>query len=242
MQEVAGAARMIARRTRWAWPGWRWRLAALLLALVAAAPARAQEAQVFKPGSAEGEALAFLKSLPREWSGSGDHDCRTYDDPNLERLAPAFIVAAAAFLKAFVETHGAATITSAHRTADEQVCACYGEKGPCAGKPVTVMTRQGPKTVKPFGLSRHQLGIAMDVRAGTGSEHEFACMHEFARANPQFGVHFPLGRYDQPHMELKGSRGATVALASIGPSGRAGTNKITPCQKMRQMLTYGHLD
>lgn len=219
-----------------------WLLGVLVLALSGAASVRAQDIPFYKAGSPEAEALDFLKAMPREWSGSGDHDCRTYDDANLERLTPKFIVAAATFLKAFTQTHGMATITSAHRTADEQVCACYGEKGPCAGKPITVKTRNGTQTVKPFGLSRHQLGIAMDVRAGTGSEAEFLCMHEFARTNPQFGVHFPLGRYDQPHMELMGSRGPTVRLASIGlPSGSEG-RRITPCQRMRQMLTYQHLD
>lgn len=226
------------------WPVRRWLglLLTVALAFAGGGIARANDPPLYKPDSLEGQALAYLKATPREWSGTGDHDCRTYDDRNLERLAPAFVVGAAAFLKAFTHTHGTATITSAHRTPNEQVCACYGERGPCAGKPVTIMTRNGPQTVKPFGLSRHQLGIAMDVRPGTGSEAEFLCMHEFARANPQFGVHFPLGRYDYPHMELLGSRGPAMRLASIGPTGAASGAKITPCQKMRQMLTFDHLD
>lgn len=195
----------------------------------------------FKPDGVEGQALAYLKSLKREWSGTGDHDCHTYEDKNLARLQPAFIVASAAFLKAFVETHGAVTITSAYRSENEQVCACYGERGPCAGKPVTVLTRNGPVTVKPVGMSRHQLGIAMDVRPGTGTEAEFLCMQEFARANPQYGVQFPMGRYDLPHMELMGARGPAIRVASIVPSVAAAA-KITPCQKMRIMLTHEHLD
>lgn len=214
---------------------------AVVCLLAGMAVARAESAPPFKPDSIEGQALAYLKSLKREWSGTGDHDCHTYEDKNLERLQPAFIVASAAFLKAFVATHGAVTITSAHRNDNEQVCVCYGERGPCAGKPVTVQTKNGPVTVRPVGLSRHQLGIAMDVRPGTGQEAEFLCMQEFARLNPQFGVQFPLGRYDLPHMELMGSRGPAIRVASIVPSVAAAA-KVTPCQKMRIMLTHEHLD
>jgi hypothetical protein len=32
------------------------------------------------------QALAFLMSLPREWSGTSDRDCRTYEHKNIERL------------------------------------------------------------------------------------------------------------------------------------------------------------
>jgi hypothetical protein len=215
---------------------------AAILLLCAQSNASAEAAR-FKPDSAEGQAFAYLKSLPREWSGTSSHDCHTYEDKNLERLQPAFIVAAAAFLKAFVATHGAVTITSAYRSVDEQVCVCYGERGPCAGKPITVNTKFGPQVIKPIGLSRHQMGIAMDVRAGTGTEAEFMCMQEFARLNPQFGVSFPIARMDWPHMELMGSRGPAVKLASIAPPGPAvATSKITPCKGMRVMLTHDVLD
>lgn len=217
-------------------------LAGLVCLLAGGSLARAEDkGPTFKPDSIEGQALAYLKSLKREWSGTGDHDCHTYEDKNLERLQPAFIVGSATFLKAFVATHGDVTITSAHRNDNEQVCVCYGERGPCAGKPVTVQTRNGPVTVRPVGLSRHQLGIAMDVRPGTGTEAEFLCLQEFARANPQFGVQFPLGRYDLPHMELMGARGPAIRVASIVPSVAAAA-KITPCQKMKIMLTHEHLD
>lgn len=194
---------------------------------------------LFAPESAEGQALAFLKSVPREWSGFSEYDCHTYDDKNLERMKPAFILASAAFLKAFMQTHGEVTINSAHRTADEQYCVCIGEKGPCAGKglPPSKPTKGGKPPVTQ-ALSRHQLGIAMDVRAGAGTEREFICMHEFARANPQFGVYFPLGRLDYPHMELVGSRGPVAKLAQVN----AGSVKITPCQKLKVMLTQEPLD
>ncbi|MDX2202390.1 MAG: D-alanyl-D-alanine carboxypeptidase family protein [Hyphomicrobiaceae bacterium] len=215
--------------------------AVVFLILSAHATGAAERAR-FKPESAEGQALAYLKSLSREWSGTSDHDCHTYEDKNLEALQPAFIVASAAFLKAFVTTHGAVTITSAYRSVDEQVCVCFGEKGPCAGKPVTIMTRAGPQVIKPMGISRHQMGVAMDVRPGAGTEAEFLCMQEFARLNPQLGVTFPIGRMDLPHMELAGSRGPALRLASIAPPGAAAASRITPCKTMGAMLTFEVLD
>src|SRR5262245_43905860 len=76
----------------------------------------------------EAEGLAYLKSLPRMWSGTSRSDCRTYDDKNIDRLSPSFALAAARFLHAFVGMHGHVTITSAHRTVEEQACVCEGEK------------------------------------------------------------------------------------------------------------------
>ena len=68
--------------------------------------------------------------------------------------------------------------------------------------PRVVRAKRGKRlTVR--GTSRHQLGIALDVRPGTGSRNDFACLHKFAQLNPQFGVHFPLGSRDYPHMELR---------------------------------------
>ena len=91
---------------------------------------------------ADRQALRFLESLPRKWSGTSNRDCKTYEDKNIEKLSLSFAVSAAAFLKAFVEMHGPVTITSAHRTAREQACVCEGEKGPCAGRPRIVKTKK----------------------------------------------------------------------------------------------------
>ena len=134
----------------------------------------------------------------------------------------------ARFLKAFVEVHGAVTITSAHRTIDEQTCVCVGEKGPCAGRPRVVKKKKGKRTVSFIvrSVSRHQLGIALDVRAGTGSEDEFICLQEFAQLNPRFGVRFPLGKYDYPHMEPGATPGATKFAALRTP-----TLSVVPAQK-----------
>jgi hypothetical protein len=154
------------------------------------------------PTPVEERAMTFLKSLPRKWSHSSARDCKTYEDKNIERLAVPFATAAAAFLDAFRQLHGAVTITSAHRTAQEQVCVCIGEKGPCAGRPHEVKGKDGRRVVV-RGISRHQLGIALDVRPGTGRVDEFVCLHKFAQLNPQFGVYFPLGSRDYPHMELR---------------------------------------
>jgi len=196
------------------------------------------EANDWAPRSAEEKlAFSFLKSLPREWSGTSDRDCKTYEDKNIDRLSPPFAVAAAAFLRAFVAVHGDVTLTSAHRDEQEQTCVCAGEKGPCAGRPRVVKRKKGRRIVK-RGISRHQLGIAVDVRAGTGSEDEFTCLHEFANFNPQFGVVFPLGKRDQPHMEPAARKGTDLRLAALG----ALQDHLTPCAKMRIMLTDAPLD
>jgi hypothetical protein len=191
------------------------------------------------PQLAAGEvaALRTLKSLPREWSHSSRRDCRTYEDKNIDRLSPAFAASAAAFLKAFVQIHGQVTLTSAHRTAEEQSCACDGERGPCAGRPRIVKGKKGRRYVKRT-ISRHQSGDALDVRAGTGSDEEFACLHEFAQLNPHFGVHVPMGQRDRPHMEPMKRRPITFRLASLGYF----QPRIAPCTKMRMMPTDQSLD
>ena len=153
--------------------------------------ASAEAEEALRSSARDTEALQFLKSLPREWSGTSNRDCKTYEDKNLERLSRPFAVSAAAFLQAFVAMHGHVTITSAHRTAQEQSCVCEGEKGPCAGRPRIIKMKK--KRIVVRGTSRHQTGLALDVRAGTGTADEFICMHEFAQSNPQFNVHFPLG-------------------------------------------------
>ena len=183
------------------------------------------------------QALAFLMSLPREWSGTSDRDCKTYEHKNIERLSRGFAVSAAGFLKAFVALHGHVTITSAHRSQQEQACVCEGEKGPCAGRPRVVKTKKGRRLVK-RSTSRHQTGLAMDVRAGTGTDAEFACMHEFAQLNPQFGVHFPLGKRDRPHMELFAVRRSNEKLAMVGGL----QQQVTPCTTTSVMLVDGPVD
>jgi len=144
----------------------------MLSALVAMTVPVAVHAQTNDASSAPtplAQALApkFLKSLPREWSGTSARDCKTYEDKNIDKLSPSFAMAAAHFLRSFVEVHGHVTITSAHRTAREQACVCEGERGPCAGRPRLVKTTKGRRIVR-RSTSRHQGGIALDVRAGTG--------------------------------------------------------------------------
>ena len=215
-------------------------LKSLALAAVAgaatawSAPTSAHEVSI-GPSVVEQPAYEFLKSLPRKWSGSSAFDCRTYEDKNIEALSASFAASAAAFLEAFVKTHGTVTITSAHRSAKEQACVCVGEKGPCAGKPRVIKAKKGKRLVRRVGVSRHQHGIALDVRAGTGSSEEYACMHDFARLNPQFGVQFPLGKRDRPHMEP--ARDAKVRVAAAGST----PAPIVPCGQLKTMLTDDHL-
>jgi hypothetical protein len=215
-------------------------LTSLALAAVAgaatawSAPTRAHEVSI-GPSVVEQPAYEFLKSLPRKWSGTSSIDCRTYEDKNIEALSASFVTSAAAFLEAFVKTHGNVTITSAHRSAKEQACVCVGEKGPCAGKPRVIKAKKGKRLVRRVGVSRHQHGIALDVRAGTGSSEEYACMHDFARLNPQFGVQFPLGKRDRPHMEPARDVKVKVAAAGSTPA------PILPCSQLKTMLTDDHL-
>jgi hypothetical protein len=215
-----------------------WLLALVALTGSAVVRAQALDAPVAVPVPlAETQALKFLKSLPREWSGTSARDCKTYEDKNIERLSPSFAFAASRFLRAFVEVHGHVTITSAHRTAEEQVCVCDGEKGPCAGRPRIVKTRKHRRTVK-RSTSRHQRGIALDVRAGTGTDDEFLCLNEFAQLNPQFGVRFPLGQRDRPHMELAVPNGGLLRLAAIG----AVRHQVIPCARLKTMLVNTPVD
>jgi hypothetical protein len=186
--------------------------------------------------STENHALVYLKTLPREWSGTSDHDCKTYEDKNIEKLSKPFAQSAARFLKAFFEVHGAVTITSAYRSEEEQTCVCIGEKGPCAGRP-RVLKRKKHRPIVVRSVSHHQLGIALDVRAGTGSEDEFICMHEFAELNPQFGVRFPFGKLDYPHMEPGTARGP-LKMASLASADAV----VTPCRRLRIMLTDEPVD
>jgi hypothetical protein len=184
----------------------------------------------------EQRGVAFLRSLPREWSGTSDRDCKTYEDKNIEGLASSFAASAASFLNAFRQIHGAVTITSAHRTVAEQRCVCIGEKGPCAGRPRVIKKKKGPRIVV-RSTSRHQLGIALDVRPGTGSQDEFKCLHEFAEENPQFGVGFPLGKRDRPHMEPRQPLDR-VKVAALGDA----LATVVPCATMKVMLTHEHVD
>ena len=128
------------------------------------------------------------------------------------------------------------TITSAHRTAQEQVCVCIGEKGPCAGRPHEAKGKDGRRVVV-RGISRHQLGIALDVRPGTGRVNEFVCLHKF---NPQFGVYFPLGSRDYPHMELRLSQlHALVPLPLAVPSCPASNTSTAFLGWFTRDLGYG---
>ena len=208
-----------------------------IAAIAAAAGAAAANEAFVKSGRAELQSVEFLVGLPREWAGKSAKDCRTYERKNIEKLVPRFAHAAAKFLEAFVAVHGHVTITSAQRTAQEQACVCVGEKGPCAGKLRVLKTKKGRRLVRGKKPSHHQLGIALDVRPGTGSDGEFQCLHEFAALNPQFGVRFPLGKRDRPHME-PGVWRADSRLASL----TSAAGYLSPCASMRRMLTHEHVD
>ena len=125
-------------------------------------------------------------------------------------------------------------VRASHAWRSRRACA-WVKKGPArAGLASSRRRRASAPGVVVRSVSHHQLGIALDVRAGTGSEDEFICLQEFAQLNPQLGVRFPLGKHDYPHMEPGGSR----------PGFRQGRRRsclraasVTPCNKMRIMLT-----
>jgi len=166
-----------------------------------------------------GPAVAFLKSLPRQWSHSSARDCKTYEDKNIDKLAVPFATSAAAFLEAYRQRYGEVTITSAYRTSKEQTCVCQGEKGPCAGRPHTVKTKGGRRTVV-RGISRHQLGIALDVRPGMGSEEEYRCLHMFCIAQSAVRRLLSTGKPRlSPH-------GAAIARISSPPRRHAGIQRV----------------
>jgi hypothetical protein len=229
-QEISGALELGLRGIRL--------LALAALLACAIGMAQANDPLSYGSESAQQQARVFLKSLPREWSGNSTRDCKTYEDKNIDKVSGPFAVMAAEFLRAFVNVHGQVTITSAYRTAQEQACVCEGEKGPCAGRPRIVRGKKGRRIVKPGGTSHHQDGIALDVRPGTGSEDEFVCLHEFAQFNAQFGVRFPLGKHDRPHMEPAAAGRKGVRLALLG----APSTHLTPCAKMKIMLTDAPVD
>ena len=211
------------------------RLIVLMAGVIVTPPAPAlADAALLGQVSAQRRALDFLKGLPSAWSGTSAKDCKTYEHKNIERLSRPFAASAANFLKAFVEIHGHVTITSAHRTA-EQACVGLGEKGPCAGKRRVVKTKKGRRVVKKGGMSHHQHGTALDVRAGTGSDEEF---NEFAALNPHFGIRFPIGKRDRPHMEPVVDKNAAIRVASL----ESMRSSIVPCAGMRTMLTHDHVD
>jgi len=143
-------------------------------------------------------AVAFIKALEQQ-APTLKYDCRTYEEKNIERLKHPLLEAAAVFLRAFVETHGSVTVTSAHRSRQEQTCVCAGEKGPCS--------RSKP--------SRHFYGWAIDVRAGAGTKAEYECMQDFAKKNPHLGIHFPFGMKDRPHMEWNGKTVSFKASSNV---------------------------
>ena len=87
-------------------------------------------------------------------------------------------------------------------------------------------------------MSHHQLGTAIDVRAGTGSDDEFKCVHQFSALNPQFGIRFPFGKRDRPHMEPVIGKNMIVKFASFGSL----RSSVVPCTSMRIMLAQEPVD
>lgn len=142
----------------------------------------------------EEKAKQFLKSLPKQFAGSSSYDCKTYEDKNIDKLSGKFAVCMERFLRDYATQVGKVTITSAYRSPEEQTCVCKGETGLCGR---SIPLDAAGKPIGGIGVG-HQYGTAMDIRAGGGTNTEYARMHEFAR---KYGVHFRLGMADRPHVE-----------------------------------------
>ena len=148
------------------------------------------------------------------------------------------------------------TVTSAYRSREEQQCVCKGESGPCARDHTERFSKKVKTKEKKKGKSRslivwmskfiqghshHQEGIAMDVRFGwpidpTGIPDEaiisyrkqmYACFHELAALNPQFGIHFPY-HDDNPHFEPSSISDKEMEAMKHKP--------VTPCRSYPAML------
>ena len=143
-----------------------------------------------------GTAKQYLKSLPREGSAA--------TDTSIEQLNNSFAICSANFFKAF-QKHGGVRITSAYRSAQQEVALCRNNPG-C-----------GKQMNNPNPTSNHQRGVAMDVWANGVDQ---SLLWKFADQNPQFGVCFPFQNgdlssfRDRPHMVLAGIGGSEGGLCS----------------------------
>lgn len=204
------------------------------------------------------EAYQLLERLPAHAAGTSKRDCLTWDSAHIRMLKPWLARRVARMALAFVLTHGKITILSAYRSAEDQKCVCEGEKGLCAGwKQVKRHKGKGPARetyylmVGTGGRSRHEYGVAIDVRPGTGTHKEYQCLNEFLKRNPQFGLHLPLfDKWDRAHVEpvelpraarkskkgrkRNGMRVASLALPQPAP--------VSPCGVMDYMNTEPYTD
>ena len=150
-----------------------------------------------------GQAKAYLASIARDLRNS---KAPPTSGGRIDKLNNAFATCAAKFLQAFARAHGPIYVVSAFRCGPNSPAHIQCDR--------TENARAGGAT-----RSNHQLGLAMDVNPASNN---YVQLHAFARSNPQFGVGFPLGMGDRPHMEPTNKRSPSC-------SGVAGTPVTAEC-------------
>jgi len=113
-------------------------------------------------------------------------------DNSIDPLNPAFALCAANFLRAYEANVAPIQISSAFRSPAQQKCVCPTAVAGRCGAPGVY--NASTRTV--VGGSNHQRGIALDINTAS-----YTKLHAFARANPSFGVTFPLPTKDAVHMQ-----------------------------------------
>ena len=149
-----------------------------------------------------GAAKAYLQSIARDLRNS---KAPPTSGGRIDKLNNAFATCAANFLKAYAQKYGPIFVVSAFRC---------GPRSPASIQ----CDRTENARARGATNSNHQIGMAMDVNPASGN---YAQLHAFARASPQFGVGFPLGMGDRPHMQPTNMRSPSC-------SGVAGTPANTP--------------
>ncbi|OGG49475.1 hypothetical protein A2763_04085 [Candidatus Kaiserbacteria bacterium RIFCSPHIGHO2_01_FULL_54_36] len=164
-----------------------------------------------------GQAKAYLASIARDLRNS---KAPPTSGGRIDKLNNAFATCAAKFLQAFARAHGPIYVVSAFRCGPNSPAHIQCDR--------TENARAGGAT-----RSNHQLGLAMDVNPASNN---YVQLHAFARSNPQFGVGFPLGMGDRPHMEptnkrspsCSGVAGTPVAAPSNAPASSRPVGQATP--------------
>ena len=187
-------------------------------------------------------AIDFLLQTPAGPAGSSSYDCKTYEAKNIRRLDPQLAERVAIFIREWNNlNYPRIRITSAFRSAQEQMCVCEGEKGPCAWQlhTKTVYFRKKVHTIAWRGKqSEHQGGNAIDVSAISKDDSDnvvmlkYRCMHEFAKFNPQFGLDFPYGDHDRPHAQRNVFQKSNVRFESWDAS----VQNVVPCNALPRRI------
>ena len=184
---------------------------AVFVALCVGLPCWADDRESQQVSAGEGAELRVLKSLPRQWAGSSTTTarltktrtsigCHRPSPPRPQRFCARSLICTAIAHHVGAQNGGGASVRCA--TAREAPAPAAADRH-----------KKGRRYVSeaPPDISR-----ALRSTSGRGWEQRGVCLlHEFAQLNPQFGVHFWLGRaVDRPHMEPTTRKPMLMRLAS----------------------------